>query len=36
MFQVHVPNVSSVSDVCCNYFHLDVTKVNPDVVYTCM
>jgi hypothetical protein len=29
MVQVYVPNVSSVSDVCCKCFHLDVT-------YTCM
>jgi hypothetical protein len=36
MFQVYVPNVSSVSDVCCKCFHLDVAKVNLDAVYTCM
>jgi hypothetical protein len=29
MIQVYVPNVSSVSDVCCMRYHLDV-------VYTCM
>jgi hypothetical protein len=35
-FQVYVQNVSSVSDVYCNCFHLDVAKVDLDVAYTCM
>jgi hypothetical protein len=36
MFKVYVLNVSYVSDVCGKYFHLDVAKVDLDVVYTCM
>jgi hypothetical protein len=36
MFQVYVPNVLSVSDVCCKCFHLDVTKVDLNVAYICM
>jgi hypothetical protein len=29
VFQLYVPNVSSVLDICCaQRFHLDVTKVN--------
>jgi hypothetical protein len=36
MFQVYVPSFSSLSDVCCKYFHLDVAKVDLDVAYTCM
>jgi hypothetical protein len=36
MFQVYVPNVSSVLDVCYKCFHLDVTKVDLDCAYTCM
>ena len=36
MFQVYVPNVSSVSDVYCKCFYLDVAKVYLDVAYTCM
>jgi hypothetical protein len=31
MFQVYVPNVSFVSDVCCKYFHLSVAKVDLEV-----
>ena len=33
MFQVYV---SSVSDICCKCFYLDVAKVDLDVAYTCM
>jgi hypothetical protein len=36
IFQVHVPNISSVADICCKYFHLDFVKVDLDVAYTCM
>jgi hypothetical protein len=33
---VYVLNVSSVLNLCCKCFHLDVTKVDLDVVFTCM
>jgi hypothetical protein len=36
MFQVYVPNISSISDECCKRFHLGVVKVDLDVAYTCM
>jgi len=36
MFQMYVPNLSSISDVCCKCFHLDVAKVDLDVAYKCM
>jgi hypothetical protein len=36
IFQMYVPDVSYVSYVCCKYFHLDVTKVDLDIAYTCM
>jgi hypothetical protein len=36
MFEVYVPNVSSISDVYCKYFYLNVAKVDLDVVYTYM
>jgi hypothetical protein len=26
MFRVYVPNVSSISDVCCKCFHVDISK----------
>jgi hypothetical protein len=32
----YVPNVSSVLDICCKYFHLDVAKVDMDIVYIYM
>jgi hypothetical protein len=32
----YVLNVSSISDICCKYFHLDVAKGDIDAVYTCM
>jgi hypothetical protein len=35
-FLVYIPNVSSVSDVCCKCFHLYVTKIDLDVAYKCM
>jgi hypothetical protein len=36
MFQVYVPNISSVPDICCKCFYLNVTKLDLDVAYTCM
>jgi hypothetical protein len=33
---MYVSNVSSVPDICCKCFHLDVAKIDLDVVYTCM
>jgi hypothetical protein len=36
MFQVYVLNVSTVLDVCCKYFYLNVAKVDLNVAYTCM
>jgi hypothetical protein len=46
MFQVYVPNVSSVAsriknvssvtDICCKCFYLNVAKVDLNVTYTCM
>jgi hypothetical protein len=31
MFQVYVPDVSSISDVRCKCFYLDVAKIDLDV-----
>jgi hypothetical protein len=33
MFQVYVPNVLYISNVCCKYFYLDVAKLDRDVAY---
>jgi hypothetical protein len=35
MFQVYVPNISFVSDVCCTCFHLAIAKLDRDVPYIC-
>ena len=35
-FKVYVPNVSSVPDICCTLFYLNVSKVDLDVAYTYM
>ena len=32
---MYVPNISSVSNICCKYFHLDVAKVDLDITYVC-
>jgi hypothetical protein len=31
MLQVYVPNVSSISDICCNCVHMSVAKVILDI-----